>query len=136
MGSVALKHLSGEACEMKRLYVRPAARRSGTGRALVEAGLAGKIHIDEIGYPERATHEIRLADIERFWVQDNVAMLGQGVQWDRKNEHLGREDAAVILMRKLWARELDALTNGRPLKEWRRLPDMFPTVVAVPHAKR
>jgi 5,5'-dehydrodivanillate O-demethylase len=103
---------------------------------LVDAVLAGKIHIDEIAYPERARHPDRLTDIERFWVQDNIAMLGQGVQWDRKNEHLGREDAAVILMRKLWARELDALTNGRPLKEWRRPPEMFPSVAALPHAQR
>ena len=103
---------------------------------LVDAVIAGKVHIDEIAYPERARHSVKLTDIERFWVQDNVAMLGQGVQWDRQNEHLGREDAGVILMRKLWARELDALANGRPLKEWHRSAEMVPTVVSRPHAHR
>ena len=44
--------------------------------------------------------------------------MGQGVIADRTQERLGRTDTAIILLRKLWTRELRALAEGRPLTAW------------------
>ena len=35
-------------------------------------------------------------------------------------DRLGRSDRALILIRKIWERELQALQDGNPLKEWKR----------------
>ena len=51
-------------------------------------------------------------------IQDDVAQLGQGAIADRENEYLGRSDAGIVLLRKLWLRELDALAEGGRTKRW------------------
>jgi 5,5'-dehydrodivanillate O-demethylase len=53
--------------------------------------------------------------------QDYVAQIGQGTVADRGAETLGRSDAGIALMRRIFFREMDALREGRPTKAWRRL---------------
>ncbi|HZT07410.1 MAG TPA: Rieske 2Fe-2S domain-containing protein [Chloroflexota bacterium] len=53
-----------------------------------------------------------------FPIGDEVTQVGQGVIADRQQERLGSSDAALIVFRRLWQRELRALAEGRPLKQW------------------
>jgi 5,5'-dehydrodivanillate O-demethylase len=73
--------------------------------------------------------ELAIGDLDRktpnlFNVQDLVSQWGQGTIRSRETEHLGRSDTGVILLRSLWQRELRALAEGRPLKQW-TMPDHF-----------
>ena len=51
--------------------------------------------------------------------------VGQGAVADRSREQLGQTDVAVILLRKLWRRELARLAAGDPIKQYQR-PRAFP----------
>jgi 5,5'-dehydrodivanillate O-demethylase len=116
--NVSLVHLTGEAAERyrERRRQRQATTASlPSAREMADAVLAGELSMHEI--------EDR-PDIVN--IQDHVAQEGQGAIPDRGVERLGRSDAAIILMRKIWLRELRALSEGRPLKAW-SLPE---TVVA------
>ena len=53
--------------------------------------------------------------------QDYVAQLGQGAIADRATEYLGKSDAGIVFLRRLFMRELDAIRAGRPTKTWQRL---------------
>jgi 5,5'-dehydrodivanillate O-demethylase len=64
--------------------------------------------------------DIELAGGTYFPVGDDVTQLGQGVIPDREQERLGASDVGVILLRNLWKRDLRALAEGRPLKQWQR----------------
>lgn len=60
-----------------------------------------------------------------FNVQDNVALAGQGKIVDRSKDRLGQSDKALIVLRKLWERELRCVAEGRPTKQWRRPTESF-----------
>ena len=62
-------------------------------------------------------------------VQDNVALAGQGRIVDRSKDWLGQSDKGIILLRRLWQRELAALAEGRPCKAWRRSAEKLPLIV-------
>ena len=82
-------------------------------RGLAEEIMAGKLRIQDVdpSYPHI------------FQVQDNVSLMGQGLIADRSSERLGRSDEPLILLRRIWQRELGAMAEGRPIKDWRRTPN-------------
>jgi 5,5'-dehydrodivanillate O-demethylase len=53
--------------------------------------------------------------------QDYVATVAQGPIALRAQERLGKSDAGIVLLRRIFWRELDALRDGRPTKAWRKL---------------
>lgn len=105
--------LTGEASD--RYRVRLAARHWGASQTndLAAAILRGERHVSEFD-----------DHLEAVAIQDSVAQAGQDRIADRSQDHLGRSDEGVILLRKLWERELRAFDEGRPLKDWYRPVDM------------
>ena len=77
-----------------------------------EAVLSGKLSFQDLDH----FFKDKIALVH---TQDYVAQVGQGSVADRELEHLGRSDVGIILFRKIWERELRALADGRPLKNWR-----------------
>ena len=82
---------------------------------LVAKVFSGELHLDDIPVEGADVHTINQ-------VEDGSTQRGQGVIADRTAERLGRTDAPVILLRRIWQRELRALAEGRPLKQW-ELPE-------------
>jgi 5,5'-dehydrodivanillate O-demethylase oxygenase subunit len=77
--------------------------------------LAGKLRIRDVDVPDV---------YKLIQVEDYVAQVGQGPTPDHSKDRLCRNDIAVVLLRKIWERELRALVEGRSLKRWRR-PETF-----------
>ncbi len=92
------------------------AKRTGNNLELARAILAGKIRLEDVDP----------ASVDFFRLQDDVVQMGQGAITDRSRDRLGRSDAGVIMVRKLWTRELKALAAGQPLKRWHRPADLVP----------
>ncbi len=57
-------------------------------------------------------------------IEDLIAQVGQGEIADRHEDHLGRTDAGVMLLRRLMARELQAIAEGRPTKAWAYMSEL------------
>jgi 5,5'-dehydrodivanillate O-demethylase len=72
--------------------------------------LAGRMRFQDIPFRGNG------ADMTR--IQDRIIMMGQGPVVDRPHETLGQADTAIVLLRQIWRRELQALRDGGPLKQW------------------
>ncbi len=55
--------------------------------------------------------------------QDYVAIMGQGRLVDRNAERLGTSDAGIVLLRRIFWREMDKIHRGEAVKQWRRLEE-------------
>ncbi|SFC60254.1 Rieske [2Fe-2S] domain-containing protein [Polaromonas sp. OV174] len=53
--------------------------------------------------------------------QDYVALIGQGAIADRVHERLGASDLGIAMLRRIIARELEAIRTEAPTKEWSRI---------------
>ena len=112
---VTQTHVTGEAAERvrERRKARATSAAVETTAELGEAILAGKL---------------RAQDTVDRWngveVEDYATLVGQGAIAPRANDHLGRSDVGVVLIRRLWERELRVLAEGRPIKRWFRPEQM------------
>ncbi len=116
---LALTHVTGEAAD--RLRARQAQRRATLAdlppsQELAAAVLRGELRVHDLGHRPDVVN-----------IQDHVAQMGQGILADHSTERLGRSDTLVILLRRIWERELRALAEGRSLKAWRRTERLLAT---------
>jgi 5,5'-dehydrodivanillate O-demethylase len=77
---------------------------------LAEKILAGDMTIEEI--PDE------LSAYTSFAIEDYVTQVGQGPVAGRGQENLGRTDAKPVMVRRIWLREISAMLEGRPMKDW------------------
>lgn len=110
-------HVTGDAAKEYRERRRRALETTRDSHvAMGEAMLAGKMRMTDV---KKQNNLKNLTSLEDYIVQ-----VGQGTIVDRANDRLGRMDVGVLLLRKIWERELKALEEGRPLKEW-VIPESF-----------
>jgi len=108
---VQLVHVTGEAADRFRAGRKAARERLAqfpSVEELSDAILAGKL-----GWADVKDHPGIIN------IQDNATQLGQRAIADRRGERLGRTDAAVILLRSIWERELRAIAEDRTPTEWK-----------------
>jgi 5,5'-dehydrodivanillate O-demethylase oxygenase subunit len=79
-------------------------------------------HYEELFHQHRASD---VSDMQFISAQDYVAVRGQGVIFERERENLSSSDAGIMLIRKIFWREMQAIHLGQPTKKWRRLEEKF-----------
>lgn len=115
---VEIVHLKGEEAERYKQNRDPADLHPyDHTMPLIDQVLEGTLELDDVAQWD----DLLPASLSN--VQDGAAQEGQGAIPDRENEHLGRSDAGVILLRKIWARELTNLAQGKPIKRWTLPPE-------------
>jgi 5,5'-dehydrodivanillate O-demethylase len=120
--NVHMAHVTGEAA---RRYREEAARRRADRPSNPYYPLAQRLMKGELFWDDVQDRP----DI--VGIQDYVSQVGQGVIADREAEHLGKSDVGIIVLRRLWSRELRALAEGKRLTSWSRPANLTPAPGAV-----
>ncbi len=81
---------------------------------------------DDILRGKIALRDVDTSRVDLVRLQDDIAQVGQGRIADRDTERPGRADNGVIAIRRTWNRELSAMAEGRPLKNWTRSESIVP----------
>jgi 5,5'-dehydrodivanillate O-demethylase len=99
-------HLSPEAGQNVAQGVRSGMQYLASGLPPVEAVIQSVI-----------TGKQRWEDLEPrpdlVLIEDGIILVGQGIIPDRSKNRLGSSDAAIIMLRKIYAREMAAISEGR-----------------------
>lgn len=114
-----------EAFREARARRRKALEKMEPAMSLVERIIRGEMHADDVPADR--------PDI--IFIQDAVSCIGQGADRDREDDLLGASDRHVAAMRRLWTRELRAIDQGRPVKQWRVPSDLAVTSGAAGEAQ-
>jgi 5,5'-dehydrodivanillate O-demethylase oxygenase subunit len=118
LDQVPPEHAARHAEEIQRL--RESARELTPIRHHAERVLRGEVRIENLG----SDASIEFDQQRLFNIQDYVALLGMGAVPDLHAEHLGSADLSEITNRQIWARELRALAEGRPTKQWNPMVEL------------
>jgi 5,5'-dehydrodivanillate O-demethylase len=113
--NLTIAHVDGAAADRYRAHPQNP-RNSGRGAQWAEIQrlgneiLAGRLRltVEDVGELAKSVN-----------LQDYVAQRGQGRIVDRVHERLGQSDKIVILLRKLWSREMTKIAGGEALTRWR-----------------
>jgi 5,5'-dehydrodivanillate O-demethylase len=116
--NLTLIHLRGKKADrFRQKRAKKIARAPSSTMEMAAKVLAGKATIDD--FTTKAPDIVRL--------HGDVVLTAQGAIPDRENEHLGRSDMGVALLRRIWQRELAALAAGEQLKKWTRPANLVAT---------
>lgn len=92
-------------------------REAETRWDLAEKILAGEMTLEDL--PDD------MSAYTSFTIEDYVTQVGQGPVRGRPPELLAPSEGRLMLLRRLWLREVSALVEGRPLTDWRMPTEPF-----------
>jgi 5,5'-dehydrodivanillate O-demethylase len=81
--------------------------------------------VDRVMRGELYLHDLKRPDI--IAIQDAVALRAQPEIGVREPDRLGKSDIQIIVLRKIWSREMRALETGEALKAWSVPADLVAT---------